>query len=139
MKIYRGKKSRHVACSTGIACSVFKEARTIHWFTGILDGRYGLDCITDVLKNSTQYDYIIENIKKIITIIVDECSMIIQQVFDSIKNVCKIKNLSIHFCGIQIIFCEDFLQLPPVASPAYGDGGKYCLQSENFPHIVVFS
>ncbi|XP_060588832.1 uncharacterized protein LOC132744216 [Ruditapes philippinarum] len=88
-------------------------------------------------------NHVLKNIYNVDTIIVDECSMIIQQVFDSINCVCKIEDQSRDFGGIQIIFCGDFLQLPPVASPSYGDEGKYCFESDNFkktfPHRVILT
>jgi ATP-dependent DNA helicase PIF1 len=138
-------KNVQITCSTGIACSVYKgvNACTIHQFTGISDGRYGPDCITDVIKNNPKHEHVLKNIYNVDTLIVDECSMISKQVFDSVNNVCKIKDPSRDFGGIQIIFCGDFLQLPPVASPSYGDEGKYCFESDNFkktfPHRVILT
>lgn len=137
-------KRVQITCSTGIACSVYKgNACTIHQYTGIADGRHGPDHITEVLNNSVRYEHILHNIKTVDTIIVDECSMISKQVFDTINNVCRMKVSTLPFGGIQILFCGDFLQLPPVANPSYGDDGKYCFESEHFdrtfPHRVVLT
>ena len=140
------ERGKHVqlTCSTGIACSVYREkACTIHQFTGISDGRYGPHEIVDVINNNPKYEYVINNITKVDTVIVDECSMISEQVFDTIHQVFKIKDPTAIFGGIQIIFCGDFLQLPPVANTSYGDTGKYCFQSKHFksvfPHRVILT
>ncbi|WAR18194.1 LOW QUALITY PROTEIN: PIF1-like protein [Mya arenaria] len=51
------------------------------------------------------------------------------------------KDQSAVFGGVQIIFCGDFFQLPPVANTSYGDTGKKCFQSKDFksvfPHRVI--
>lgn len=101
------KVGKHVqiTCSTGIACSVYSgKACTSHQFTGISDGRHGRDDIVDVIKNNPKHGYVIDNITKVDTLIVDECSMISKQVFDTIHQVCKIKDPNAIFGGIQIIF-----------------------------------
>ncbi|WAR28374.1 PIF1-like protein [Mya arenaria] len=132
-------KTVQITCSTGIACNVYKEnACTIHKFTGISDGRYGPTEIVDVLKNNQKY-----NINKVDTVILDECSMISEQVFNTILQVFQMKDPSAVFGGVQIIFCGDFFQLPPVANTSYGDTGKYCFQSKYFksvfPHRESFT
>ncbi|WAR09810.1 PIF1-like protein [Mya arenaria] len=137
-------KTVQITCSTGIACNVYKEnACTIHQFTGISDGRYGPTEIVDVLKNNPKYDYVIDNINKVDTVILDECSMISEQVFNTILQVFQMKDPSAIFGGVQIIFCGDFFQLPPVANTSYGDTGKYCFQSKYFksvfPHRVILT
>lgn len=56
---------------------------------------------------------------------------------------CKIKDNEKLFGGIQVIFCGDFLQLPPVPNPLYSVEGKYCFQSQifnrMFPHQVYLN
>ncbi|XP_060594248.1 ATP-dependent DNA helicase PIF1-like, partial [Ruditapes philippinarum] len=135
-------KTVQITCSTGIACCVYDEnACTIHQFTGISDGRHGPGEIVDVVKNNRKYEYVLDNISKVDTVILDECSMISQKLFDTINNVCKIKDPKRPFGGIQMIFCGDFLQLPPVENLPYGDSGRYCFESNDFstcfPHRVV--
>jgi hypothetical protein len=82
---------------------------------------------------------VLDNIK-VDTIILDEYSMISQKLFDTVNNVCKIKDPKCPFGGIQI-FCGDFWQWPPVENLPYGDSGLYCFESNDFsicfPHRVV--
>ena len=137
-----GKKVQ-ITCSTGIACSVYPpgDACTIHHFLGLSDCRYGPEEIVKVIKNNRCFEYVVENVNNIDTIILDECSMISKRVFDTINRVCQIKDTSKTFGGIQIIFCGDFYQLPPVCNARYHDNGEYCFQSndfkETFPHTVT--
>lgn len=147
-EIYKSLKAKgqnvQIICSTGIACNVYHgegEACTIHQFTGISDGRCGPEQIAEVIKNNRNYDYVVQNIKNLDTLIVDECSMISLRTFDTIEQVCKMKDPCALWGGIQLIFCGDFYQLPPVPNKYYGDEGKYCFESKNFanvfPHRVV--
>ncbi|MCG8033942.1 MAG: AAA family ATPase, partial [Candidatus Thiodiazotropha taylori] len=91
-----GKKVQ-LTCSTGIACTIYKtryNAVTIHQFSGIEDGRYDPDKILTVLKNTAKADRVIRNIMSTDVLIVDECSMISQRTFNSLCNVCSMKDPS---------------------------------------------
>jgi len=111
--------------------------------TGIDDGRHDPTEIASVLKNNAKYDKIVSAIMETDVLIVDECSMISKRTFESIKNVCGIKNPDNIFGGIQVIFSGDFFQLPPVPNKRYGDDGTYCFLSDHFesvfPHVVTLS
>ena len=124
-----------ITCSTGIACQVYKNALTIHKFAGLLDGRFGPDEICNVLQNNRKFDEVLRNVKSIDTLIVDEVSMISQKIFDTIREVCCLKDPTQEFGGIQIIFVGDFYQLPPVGNKYYKDDGSYCFQSDYFKTI----
>lgn len=69
--------------------------------------------------------------------------MINARTFESIEQVCRIKKENLLFGGIQIIFCGDFFQLPPVANILYQNNGKYCFEREvfqlAFAHKVVLT
>lgn len=131
-----GKKVQ-LTCSTGIACSVYDtkyNAITMHKFSGIDDGRHEPSEIVSVIKNTPKYDNVIRNIMSTDVLIVDECSMVSQRTFESLYNICSMKEPSKVFGGIQVIFSGDFLQLPPVPNKRYNDEGKYCFQSKYFQH-----
>ncbi|XP_052237195.1 uncharacterized protein LOC127848655 [Dreissena polymorpha] len=61
--------------------------------------------------------------------------MISRKTFDTIYNVCKIKNPNLPFGGIQIVLCGDFYQLPPVVNLKYNDTGEYCFHCNFFDDV----
>jgi ATP-dependent DNA helicase PIF1 len=135
----RGKNVQ-ITCSTGIACTVYSrkfKVCTVHKFLGLGDGRYGPAEISQIIKNSPKYDYVLHNLRDLDCLIVDECSMVSARTFEIINAVCQLKNEKLKFGGIQVIFCGDFYQLPPVANTLYQDTGKYCFESEIFTDIFV--
>lgn len=134
----RGKHVQ-VTCSTGIACSVYDRmnACTIHKFLGLTDGRYGPDDITRVISNSPRYAYVLDNINAVDCLIVDECSMVSRRTFETVRQVCMLKNEKAVFGGIQMIFCGDFCQLPPVANLLYQDCGEFCFESGLFKEVFI--
>ena len=142
------REGKHVrlTCSTGIACSVYDarfKAITLHKFFGIDDGRHEPSEIVSVIQNNPKYDSVIKNIMSTDVLIVDECSMVSRRTFDSIHNICCMKDPSKVFGGIQVIFSGDFLQLPPVPNKRYNDDGSFCFQSryfhDAFPHQVTLT
>ena len=140
------RKKVQLTCSTGIACAVYPthfDAVTVHKFTGIVDGRHEPTQIASVLRNNAKYDNIIKDIRNTDVLIIDECSMISERTFDSIKSVCELKHPTKIFGGIQIILSGDFFQLPPVPNKRYNDDGRYCFQSKYFqnvfPHKVTLT
>ena len=67
----KGRKVQ-ITCSTGIACHVYHDACTIHQFLGLSDGRYDPVDIQNVIKHNRKYDYVLNNISSIDTLIVGE-------------------------------------------------------------------
>lgn len=140
-----GKKVQ-LTCSTGIACTVYNakyNAVTVHRFCGLEDGRHEPSDIISVIKNTPKCDSVIKSIMAVDVLIVDECSMISERTFESLYNICSMKDPTKVFGGIQVIFCGDFLQLPPVPNKRYNDDGSYCFQSQHFqdvfPHRVTLT
>lgn len=100
-----------ITASTGIAATHI-GGQTIHSWSGIgilekLD-RYTLDRLEQNEKLFKKY----ENVK---VLIIDEISMLHASRLDMINTLFKkFRNSDKPFAGIQIIFCGDFFQLPPV-------------------------
>ncbi|MDQ1281675.1 MAG: ATP-dependent helicase [Patescibacteria group bacterium] len=100
-----------ITASTGIA-STHIGGQTIHSWSGIgilekLD-KYTLDKLEQNEKLYKKY----ENVK---VLIIDEISMLHASRLDMINTLFKkFKKSDKPFAGIQIIFCGDFFQLPPV-------------------------
>lgn len=137
-QLSKAGKNVQLTCSTGIACTVYPtryNAATVHQFSGIDDGRHDPNQIISVIQNTPKYDHVIQNIMSTDVLIVDECSMISKRTFDSLNNVCRMKDSTKVFGGIQIIFSGDFLQLPPVPNRRYSDDGSYCFQSHHFRNV----
>lgn len=100
-----------VTASTGIAATHI-GGTTIHAFSGIgieknIDG-YKLEKIMEREK-------LVKRIQNTKVLIIDEISMLDANTLDNVNLVLKeIKNPTLPFGGVQIIFVGDFFQLPPV-------------------------
>lgn len=100
-----------ITASTGIAATHI-GGQTVHSFTGIgvyekLD-RYTLDKLEQNEKLFKRY----QDVK---VLIIDEISMLHASRLDMINTLFKkFRNSTLPFAGVQIIFCGDFFQLPPV-------------------------
>lgn len=89
-------KNVALTCTTGIACSVYTDmtlkANTLHRWSGIEDGRYPPSEIKTVILNNAKYAKVVDNIRNTDIPIIDEVSMLSKKVFDSLSEVCSIKN-----------------------------------------------
>ncbi|MBI4138004.1 MAG: AAA family ATPase [Candidatus Wildermuthbacteria bacterium] len=100
-----------ITASTGIAATHLGGI-TIHSWSGIgiksaLDA-YDLDRIS-----STKY--IASRVQKTKVLVIDEVSMLSPQTLDMVDAVCReIKQNTLAFGGMQIVFVGDFFQLPPI-------------------------
>jgi ATP-dependent exoDNAse (exonuclease V) alpha subunit len=114
------RKNIAVTASTGCA-SYLIRGRTIHSFLGIgLAKKSAEDLANYVLLNKK---FIVKKIKMLDMLILDEVSMINDELFDKISNYLQIIRKSPEpFGGIQMVICGDFAQLPPTE-------GKYCFLS----------
>lgn len=140
-----GKKVS-LTCTTGIACTVYDSslnAKTLHRWSGIDDGRYSPSEIRTVVQNNAKYASVVNDIKHTDILIIDEISMLSKKMFECLNEVCSIKDESKAFGGMQLVLCGDFSQLPPVPNAMYNDEGRYCFECEFFskviPHTIVLS
>lgn len=105
-----------ITASTGIAASHL-DGSTIHSWSG-LGIRRGLD--KEVLGKLRRNHFLVEKIKRVKVLVIDEISMLDAVTLNDIHNIL----MAVHrkfkpFGGIQVIFVGDFFQLPPVVK--YGE------------------
>jgi ATP-dependent DNA helicase PIF1 len=62
--------------------------------------------------------------------------MMSRRFFETLNEVCQLKDANLLFGGIQIILSGDFLQLPPVPNPLYGDEGAFSFESNLFKTVI---
>jgi len=114
-----------VTALTGLA-SLHLKGTTIHRFagTGVLTKKDDYK----IIKNSYKWKHIQMSIKKSQVIIVDEISMMRADMFELLDMVFReATKRDIPFGGKKVMFCGDFLQLPPVVR-----------QEEQVPYQWVF-
>jgi ATP-dependent DNA helicase PIF1 len=100
-----------ITASTGIAAT-HMGGITIHSWSGL-----GIrDSLTkSELTEISQKSHVKKKIKNASVLIIDEISMLHHYRLDLIDRVIKeVKNSPLPFGGMQVIFCGDFFQLPPV-------------------------
>ncbi len=109
-----GKKKLKVAitASTGIAATHI-GGRTIHSWSGM-----GIEQkMTDKeIKKLVSKKKLLSRIRSTDVLIIDEISMLDADRLDLLDEICKsVKDPFVAFGGIQVVFCGDFFQLPPVS------------------------
>jgi ATP-dependent exoDNAse (exonuclease V) alpha subunit len=109
--LQKKKISFAVTASTGIVAAAI-DGRTIHSFSGL--------GIRDTLNKNDIERFkfnkkILERIRPIKVLIIDEISMLSANQLDCVNAIFKaVRNNDEPFGGVQVVFCGDFLQLPPV-------------------------
>ncbi len=101
-----------ITASTGIAATHLSGV-TIHSWAGL-----GIrDELSDQdLKNLRKKHYLRNRIKKTEVLIIDEISMLSANQLDMVDRICRMfKKNNLPFGDMQVIFCGDFFQLPPIA------------------------
>ena len=103
------------------------SAKTIHSWSGIKLAKGSVDEIVgQVMRNRRAK----QNWKTVKVLIVDEVSMMSRKIFDALETVAKIvRGNTLPFGGIQVIFCGDFYQLPPIPSANDPASGEFCFES----------
>ena len=122
-----------VCALTGCAAVMLNcKAKTIHSWAGIGLANGDVERIVDKVNNNFFKKKEWRNIR---TLIVDEVSMMSKRLFDILNIVGKtVRNSpSRPFGGIQVIFCGDFYQLPPVGVNAEdSDNSRFCFESDSW-------
>ena len=137
-KIYqhalKNNKEIQVTALTGCATILLNCcAKTIHSWAGIGLGNASLETYIDKIHRT-------KNVKgawqKINVLIVDEVSMLSQKLFELLNNIGKIiRRNPKPFGGIQLIFCGDFYQLPPVGNFDEVESRQYCFESMEWDKV----
>ena len=104
---------------TGCAASLI-NGNTLHSYLCLGIDKKLNEIYKDILKFKPKYN----NLKSLEVLIIDEISMMNNELIELIDNLLKmIKNNDKPFGGIQVILIGDFYQLPPV-------NGNYCFTSD---------
>lgn len=118
-----------VTASTGIAAT-HVNGMTIHSWSGIgikdeISGSY--------LQNLKTKKYLMNGIEKTHILIVDEISMLHRNQLDAVNKVLKyLRNNLAPFGGMQVVFCGDFFQLPPVSKNNETSAERYAFMSQSW-------
>jgi ATP-dependent exoDNAse (exonuclease V) alpha subunit len=113
-----------VTALTGCA-AVLINGQTIHSFLSLGISRN----LRDIYNNLCKFKNSLMKIKNLQTLIIDEISMMDDELFNLINNLLMmVKNTDNYFGGVQMILVGDFHQLPPIK-------GEYCFLSEAWEKI----
>ena len=118
-----------VTAMTGCAAVLLECcATTIHSWAGIGIAKADDDVIINRISTNI---YKKQKWKNVNLLIIDEVSMMSKRIFNLLdaigKNVRKNRR---PFGGIQVIFCGDFYQLPPVGNSNDPDSSLFCFESD---------
>jgi hypothetical protein len=116
-----------VTASTGIA-STHINGMTIHAWSGL-----GLkkSLTKNDLNAISEKKHIKEHLEKTKVLIIDEISMLHRNQLDAINDILQfIRNNQAPFGGLQVIFCGDFFQLPPVGEAEESNRDKFAFMSD---------
>lgn len=117
---HENKRDMGVCAMTG-AAALLIGGRTLHSFLGIGLGAKP----ASELAAATRYKrkHICTKINKLALLIIDEVSMLSSELFDKICEYLQILRRNTKpFGGVQVIFCGDFAQIPPIE-------GEFCFKS----------
>jgi len=123
--------SYQICAMTGCAAVLLGGGtRTLHSWSGIGLGTGPLAKIQQkVLYNKKA----VKRWKKTNILIVDEVSMMSKKIFETIEHIARqTRKKPGLFGGMQIVFCGDFFQLPPVGNGDEPDSDLFCFQSERW-------
>ncbi len=116
-----------VTASTGIAATHLNGI-TIHAWAGF-GVRKSLD--KKDLESLKDKKHIREHLENTKVLIIDEISMMHRCQLDMVNQVLKyFKQNDLPFGGIQVIFCGDFFQLPPIGDPDETNRDKFAFMSK---------
>lgn len=124
-------KNIQVTALTGCAALLLKcKAKTIHSWSGIKIARGSkMQIISNILKNSRS----VGEWRKTQILVVDEVSMMSEKIFDTLEEAGRVvRKNNLPFGGMQVIFCGDFYQLPPVGNSSEPETCRFCFESEKW-------
>ena len=127
-------KKCQICAMTGCAAILLNcNARTLHSWSGIKLAKGTPQSVIDrVVSNKSA----MRGWKRAKVLILDEVSMLSKKVFEIIERLARIiRNIELPFGGMQIVFCGDFCQLPPVGTHGEEDTYKFCFQSPTWKTV----
>lgn len=123
--LYKSKNIQLTAMTGVAAIQLHKTAKTLHSWAGIGLGDQAVNKYVLKIRGSKA---LLDKWKKIQILIIDEVSMLSDELFNKLEEIGRIiKQSTKPFGGIQIVMSGDFYQLPPVKS-----NSKFCFESDNF-------
>ncbi|GAV29131.1 hypothetical protein PMKS-002611 [Pichia membranifaciens] len=121
-KLIKNLKEQHPPDAIGVTASTGLAAyniggMTINSFTGI---GLGTGKPEEMVRNIKRNKKVRDRWDRLKVLIIDEISMIDGQLLDKLDAVAKrLRDASKPFGGLQVIFCGDFYQLPPVSKNSH--------------------
>jgi ATP-dependent DNA helicase PIF1 len=121
-------KNIQVCALTGCAAVLLKcGGKTIHSWSGVKIARGEKKTIVDQVLKSSRLK---KQWKSIKVLVIDEVSMMSEKIFELLDEIGKRTRYSVlPFGGIQVVFCGDFFQLPPVGTFGEPDTERFCFES----------
>ncbi len=115
-----------VTASTGIAATHL-GGQTLHSWSGMgIREHFEREDLDRIAKNKT----VRERIEKTHVLIIDEISMISRKMLENLDKVLQYIRLSQKpFGGLQVVFCGDFFQLPPVSRVRLANVDKFAFMA----------
>ena len=136
------KKKYQVCALTGCAAMLLRcQAKTVHSWSGIGLAHGDTEHIVKKVTSSKMKS---QKWKTLKILIIDEVSMMSSKLFEILNSIGKsVRKCSRKpFGGLQVIFCGDFFQLPPI-SRGNDDNCEFCFQhpdfKESFPTQIEFT
>ena len=130
----KNNKKIQVCAMTGCAAVLLEcNAKTVHSWSGL-----GLANGDDIEEMASKVSESYHKKSKWINtdiLVVDEVSMMSKKMFNLLEltaRLCKRRNIPMLFGGIQLVFCGDFYQLPPVGDRDDEESCLFCFESEHF-------
>jgi ATP-dependent DNA helicase PIF1 len=129
-------KKYQVCAMTGCAAILLNvRASTIHSWSGIGIGKLPKEKIVYYLLKRPKYA---NHWRKTEILILDEVSMLSCHIFEMLDYVAKImRKNGTPFGGMQLVFCGDFFQLPPIGNSADPKTAMFCFESPLWSKIFT--
>jgi ATP-dependent exoDNAse (exonuclease V) alpha subunit len=116
-----------VTASTGIAATHI-NGMTIHAWSGIGVKEH---LTNRDIQNLQEKKYLLKNFDKVKVLIIDEISMLHKNQLNLVDKVLRaFKENDSAFGGVQVIFCGDFFQLPPIGNQGETSKEKFAFMSQ---------
>lgn len=132
----QNKKNIQVCSTTGCSALILGcNAKTIHSWSGI---RLAKGSKTSIIDSTLKRQKNVANWRTVDILVIDEVSMMSQKIFEILEKLGRItrKNHTRAFGGIQVIFCGDFFQLPPVSNDEEEpENGNFCFESAEWFNV----